>query len=151
MTSKHDVAKALNTYAEKKALKASQTKDKIGRVTTELRQAFQLINRWVYLIEGLRPEEVAADTHLVVGDKQTGWTALVLNFADTKIVFEPVLKGDHLFLRVDWRYQDEPKIWLKLNDSLFQAYSESGERHLGIVEEDDLLNEIIRIAYSRAL
>lgn len=150
MTSKHAVAVALNTYAEKKALKASQTKDKITRVTTELRKAFQLINRWVYLIEGLHTEEIAASSQLVVGNQQVGWEALVLNFADTKMVFDPVLKGEHLFLRADWRFEDEPKVCLRLNDSLFQVYSESGERHLGVIEEGDLLSEIIRIAHSRS-
>ncbi|MBF8776309.1 MULTISPECIES: hypothetical protein [Pseudomonas putida group] len=151
MTTKQDVAAALRAFEEGKAQKADRIKNRIAMVTTELHEAYRKVESWVYRIEGLTTEKIAASSHLEVEDQTVGWSAYQLNFAGTHIVFQPELKFDDVHLRVDWEWGDYQTILLKSVPDGFEVLDLPGRRSLGMLTQEHLLGEVIRIAQAQPI
>lgn len=151
MPTKQDVAAALRAFADGKAQKVDRIQTRIAVLTTELQEACRKLESWVYRIEGLSTEKIAASTHLEVEDQTVGWSAYQLKFAGTQIVFQPELKFDEVHLRVDWEWGEHQTILLKSASDGFEVFDLSGRRNLGMLTQENLLAEIIRLAQAQPI
>lgn len=143
MTTQHDVAAALKKFADEKARKANERKNEFRRLQTELRDQFQTINRWVYNIEGLVTEEIAAAEHLSMDGEQVIWSALVINFAGTSITLQPTVRFSQVHLVLQELEGEKGSFLLRPNGDHFEVLTETGQSRLRDLTESDFLEEII--------
>lgn len=149
MTTKADVAATLRAYADQKATKAQETKARIGKITTDLRQAYRTLEQWAGQIPGVEVEQITANTRLEVGDLIVPWTAFLIKFADTCMTFQPEVRLGELHVGVDFFWDEEERIFLKPNEGEFEVYGRPGRPRLGIFDEESLFEEIIRLTLAR--
>lgn len=151
MTTKQDVTAALKTYAEQKTGKANERRAQIDRLQNELREFYQMLNRWVYGIEGLKTEQIKAETPLRVDGEQVDWHALLINFAGTSIAFQPLLKFGEVHLAVNGLWGEAGKYLLKQKLEICEVFDETGRRSQGNFTECNLHQEIIRITKAQPI
>lgn len=145
MTTKADVAAALRAYADQKATKTQETRARIGSLTTELRQAYRTLEQWSDQIPGIEVEQIAASNRVEVGDQIVPLTALLIKFAGTCMTFQPEMRVGDIYLGVDLYWDEEERVFLKPSEGKFEVYGRLGKPRLGILTEELLLDEIIRL------